>query len=84
MPSCCRTARPATVLQAGLRDHGVPTAIYYPRPLHHQPAYAGSHDGAALPVSEDLATRIMALPIHPDLTDAQAEQVCDAVAAVLR
>ncbi len=28
------------------------------------------HDGTALPVSEDLATRIMALPIHPDLTDA--------------
>ncbi len=71
-------------LAAGLRDHGVPSAIYYPRPLHHQPAYAGSHDGAALAVSEDLATRIMALPIHPDLTDAQAEQVCDAVAAVLR
>ena len=40
--------------------------------------------GTMLPVSEDLATRIMALPIHPDLTDAQAEQVCDAVAAVLR
>ncbi len=67
-------------VQAALRADGVPTAIYYPRALHHQPAYADSHDGTALPVSEDLATRIMALPIHPDLTDAEIEQVCDAVA----
>ncbi len=70
-------------LQDLLRAAGVPTAIYYPRPLHHQPAYAGAHDGTALPVSEDLATRIMALPIHPDLTEADLTRVCDAVAAAL-
>ena len=57
-------------IQAALRADGVPTAIYYPRPLHRQPAYSAQHDGAALPVSEDLATRILALPIHPDLTEA--------------
>ena len=70
-------------LQARLRDAGVPTAIYYPRPLHKQPAYAAAHDGAALPVSEDLATRIMALPLHPDLSDAQLDQICDAMADCL-
>ena len=70
-------------LQAGLRERGVPSAIYYPRALHQQPAYAGHHDGAALPVSDDLAARILALPIHPDLTEADAERVCDAVAHVL-
>lgn len=70
-------------LQAGLRERGVPSAIYYPRALHQQPAYAGHHDGAALPVSESLATRILALPIHPDLTEADAGRVCDAVAGVL-
>ena len=70
-------------LQAGLRDAGVPTAVYYPRALHQQPAYAGHHDGSALPVSEDLATRILALPIHPDLSEADAERVCDAVRATL-
>ena len=56
-------------VQAALRESGVPTAIYYPRPLHHQPAYRDHHDGAALPVSEALAKRILALPIHPDLSD---------------
>jgi UDP-2-acetamido-2-deoxy-ribo-hexuluronate aminotransferase len=68
-------------LQAGLKAAGVPSAIYYPRPLHHQPAYRDSHDGTALPVSEDLATRILALPIHPDLTDADVDRVCAAVLA---
>ncbi len=68
-------------MQAGLKAAGVPSAIYYPRPLHLQPAYAGAHDGARLPVSEDLATRIMALPLHPDLTDHDVARICDAVLA---
>ena len=69
--------------QASLKAAGVPTAIYYPRPLHLQPAYRDSHDGAALPVSEDLATRILALPIHPDLTDEAVARICDAVLAAV-
>ena len=68
-------------MQAGLKAAGVPSAIYYPRPLHHQPAYAGAHDGAALPVSEDVSTRIMALPLHPDLTDQDVARICEAVLA---
>ena len=68
-------------MQAGLKAAGVPSAIYYPRPLHHQPAYRDAHDGTALPISEDLASRIMALPIHPDLTDADVDRVCEAVLA---
>ena len=65
-------------LQSGLKSRGVPSAIYYPKPLHHQPAYAPHHTGNALPVSEELATRILALPIHPDLTHADAHAVCQA------
>jgi UDP-2-acetamido-2-deoxy-ribo-hexuluronate aminotransferase len=68
-------------MQAGLKTYGVPSAIYYPKPLHHQPAYRDAHDGVALPVSEDLATRILALPIHPDLTDVDVARICDAVLA---
>jgi dTDP-4-amino-4,6-dideoxygalactose transaminase len=70
-------------VQAKLRADGVPTAIYYPRPLHLQPAYRDAHDGAALPVSEDLATRILALPIHPDLDDVAVERICNAVVAAV-
>ncbi len=68
-------------LQAGLKAAGVPSAIYYPKPLHHQPAYRASHDGTALPVSEDISTRIMALPLHPDLTDQDVERIVKAVLA---
>jgi dTDP-4-amino-4,6-dideoxygalactose transaminase len=66
--------------QGALKAAGIASAIYYPRPLHRQPAYAACHDGVALPVAEGLGDRILALPIHPDLTDQQAERV----AAVLR
>jgi dTDP-4-amino-4,6-dideoxygalactose transaminase len=70
-------------LQTALKEADVPTAIYYPKPLHKQPAYRDSHTGNPLPVSEDLATRILALPIHPDMTDDQARQVCAAVAEAM-
>ena len=70
-------------VQASLKSAGVPTAIYYPRPLHRQPAYRDQHDGAALPVSEDLAERILALPIHPDLTEADAAHICDSLLAAV-
>jgi dTDP-4-amino-4,6-dideoxygalactose transaminase len=69
--------------QAALKAAGIATAIYYPRPLHRQPAYATCHDGAALPVSESLGGRILALPIHPDLTDAQVDRVAATLSAAL-
>ncbi len=65
--------------QARLKDAGVPSAIYYPLPLHKQPAYRSHHDGVALPVSESLSQRILALPIHPELTDAEVARVIAAV-----
>ena len=51
--------------------------------MHQQPAYAGCHDGAAMPVAEELGARILALPIHPDLTDAQALRVAATIRAAL-
>jgi dTDP-4-amino-4,6-dideoxygalactose transaminase len=70
-------------VQAALRADGVPTAIYYPRPLHRQPAYREHHDGASLPASDQLADRILALPIHPDMDEAAACQVCDALVSAV-
>jgi UDP-2-acetamido-2-deoxy-ribo-hexuluronate aminotransferase len=70
-------------LQGKLRENGVPTAIYYPRPLHRQPAYRDHHDGTDLPVSDRLADRILALPIHADMDAASACRVCDALVAAI-
>jgi dTDP-4-amino-4,6-dideoxygalactose transaminase len=64
-----------------LRAHGVPAAVYYPRPLHRQPAYAHCPvAGAALPVSDRLAERVFSLPMHPYLEPA----VQDYIIAVVR
>src|ERR1700722_15877152 len=70
-------------VQVALRNQQIASAVYYPRALHQQPAYAGSHDGQAMPVAESLGARILALPIHPDLTDAQALRVTAAIRAAL-
>lgn len=78
-----RDAAQRDTVQDRLRAAGVPTAIYYPKPLHHQPAYRDHHDGSALPVSEDIAQRIMALPIHPDLSEAQLDHICRSVRAAV-
>ena len=71
-------------VQASLRESGVPTAIYYPRPLHHQPAYAPHHRGNPLPIAENLATRILALPIHPDLAESDVHRVVEGVRQATR
>ena len=78
-----RDAATRDQVQASLRANGVPTAIYYPRPLHTQPAYRDHHDGSHLPVSEDLAGRILALPIHPDMSEENMAHVCDQVLAAV-
>jgi dTDP-4-amino-4,6-dideoxygalactose transaminase len=53
---------------AKLKAQGIPTAIYYPKPLHRQTAYR--HYPAAragLPVSDDLSSKVLSLPMHPYL-----------------
>ncbi len=55
-------------LMTHLKEHGVPTAIYYPKPLHLQTAYQYLGYGAGdFPVSESIAQRIFSLPMHPYL-----------------
>ena len=69
--------------KAALAAAGIGHAVYYPRALHQQPAYAACHDGAPLPVAEGLGRRILALPIHPDLSDEQAARVARVLRAAL-
>jgi len=53
---------------AKLKEAGIPTAIYYPKPLHLQTAFSGlGYKQGAFPVSEDCARRIFSLPMHPYL-----------------
>ncbi|MFI5206495.1 MAG: DegT/DnrJ/EryC1/StrS family aminotransferase [Gemmatimonadales bacterium] len=67
-------------LQAHLKEQGIGTAVYYPVPLHLQPcfAYVGMKQGA-LPVSEAAAARVLALPVYPEMTEAQKAFVVKAI-----
>ena len=69
--------------QAALKEAGIGSNIYYPRPLHLQPAYRDQHDGSALPVSEAIAGRILALPMHPGLEEADIARIAGVLRAAL-
>jgi dTDP-4-amino-4,6-dideoxygalactose transaminase len=70
--------------QAALKAQGVPTAIYYPKPLHRQTAYkAYPSAGNGLPVSERLSAEVVSLPMHPYLTEEVQDRVVAAVRQVL-
>jgi dTDP-4-amino-4,6-dideoxygalactose transaminase len=61
---------------AALKADGIPTAIHYPRPLHHQPAYAGSPIAATgLARSERLAGEVLSLPMHAYLDLATQDHI---------
>ena len=69
-------------LAAHLRAAGVATSVYYPLPLHLQPALAalGGRPGE-FPRAERAAAEALALPIYPELSDDQVDHVCAAVGA---
>lgn len=67
-------------IATGCADAGVPTQIYYPIPLHRQGGYAHFPTGpGGCPVSEDLALRVLSLPMHPYLTENEQDRVITAV-----
>lgn len=69
-------------LAAHLKAAGIPTAIYYPRPLHQQTAYTAFPRGAGgLATTEALADRVIALPMHPYLDTETQDRIIAAVVA---
>jgi dTDP-4-amino-4,6-dideoxygalactose transaminase len=67
-------------LRAHLTAAGVGCDVHYPTPAHLQPAFAGLGYGpGSLPVTEELAGRILSLPLFPELSRAEAERVAAAV-----
>lgn len=69
-------------LQAFLKSKGIGSAIYYPLPLHLQPcfAYLGYKAGAC-PEAEKAANEVLSLPIYPELTSEQLDEVVGTVRA---
>ncbi|HAZ07492.1 MAG TPA: hypothetical protein DCZ01_02965 [Elusimicrobia bacterium] len=72
-------------LAAHLKRRGVGSGVYYPLPVHLQPAYAawGGREGQ-LPVSERASGEVLSLPMFPELSDADHARVCEAVRGFFR
>lgn len=73
-----------TAARDGLRQHlldgGIGTAIFYPIPLHQQPALASLMPaGLSLPAAEAAAREVLCLPLYPQLSESQVDAACEAV-----
>lgn len=70
-------SRHRSEIQARLKEKNIPTAIYYPIPLHLQEAFGdlGQKKGD-FPISERISERIFSLPFHPYLSDEDIELIC--------
>lgn len=65
-------------IAAMLKEAGIPSAVYYPKPLHLQTAYSGYHKGFSPLVNSDrLSQRVMSLPMHPYLTREEQDYIID-------
>ena len=59
-----------------LEDHNIGTGVYYPTPIHEQPAYDIDHSA---PIAEQAANEVLSLPVHPQLSDADINNIITAV-----
>lgn len=72
-------------LKEHLRKAGVPTEVYYPLPLHLQPAFSYlRYIEGQLPFSEAASQQVLSLPVYPELTEEQQQQVVSSIADFYR
>jgi UDP-2-acetamido-2-deoxy-ribo-hexuluronate aminotransferase len=68
------------ILREKLKRAGVPTAVYYPVPLHLQEAFRNlNYQEGDFPVSEDVSRRIVSLPMHPYMEDETIEEIIEVI-----
>lgn len=72
-------------LQAYLKKMGIPSAVYYQKPMHRQPAFAGiEYDDNDYPVANRLSEIVLSLPFHPYMEDKEIVLVSNAIKDYLR
>lgn len=65
-------------IQAALKEKGIPSMVYYPKPMHTQTAFADLADRSnKLTVSSYLSERVLSIPMHPYLTDEEIDLICN-------
>ena len=75
--------RDRDAVQAALKQAGIPTAVHYPLPLHHQPAYAAHCCPDCCPASVAASQQVLSLPMSADLAEADQDRVVAALRAAL-
>lgn len=71
-------------LQAKLKEHGIPSMVYYMKPMHVQGAFAGTDSvDADCPTTEKLCKTVLSLPMHPYLTQEDINNIADAIKKAL-
>lgn len=67
-------------LQEFLKNNGIAAQIYYPHPLHLQPAYKNlDYKEGDFPVTEKIAKEILSLPMFPELTEEEIKEICEKI-----
>jgi len=67
-------------IMAGLKEDGIPVAVYYPKPLHLQDAFVDlGYKFGDFPVSEDIAAKVFSIPMHPYLSHQDQDLVIDSI-----
>lgn len=66
-------------LQVYLKQCGIPSMIYYPKPMHAQTAFNGNRQYVACPVTEELCDTVLALPMHPYMTETDEDIIAEKV-----
>jgi dTDP-4-amino-4,6-dideoxygalactose transaminase len=66
-------------IREALTKEGIASSVFYPMPLHQQPAYAGLARGVSLPISEMVSRTVLSLPIHPLLDEASIDRIAACV-----
>lgn len=71
-------------LHAYLKEQGIPTMVYYPKPMHEQTAYLDlGYQSGDFPVTESLCGKVLSLPMHPYLTEEEINKVCQTISEYL-
>lgn len=71
-------------LQAFLKGKGIPSMVYYPKPMHLQTAFASNGGNRPCPVATSLSERVLSLPIHPYITEKEILEVVGSVLDFLK
>lgn len=81
---CLSEGTDRAAVQAYMKERGIPTMVYYAKPMHRQGAFAGTRSAIAdCPNTELLCERVLCLPIHPYLTTEETKLVADTLKEAL-